>query len=580
MSGDEPVPLQEEREPGHAELPGDAPSGSPERGVGRISLEEVIRPAAIAGMLTCIAISLAQLVRTFAPGWPGSLFVVLTFLVSLESIHAHRLLSRVGRSREDRLRLRFVEWVAILMIVRFGVYLSYGADRLVADMSSWSMRLGSFFDLGFVLNSLLMLGFWAVALVLSRAVRELEASPIEKMPSVTDPGYYLRSTMPRHGRIDRQARLNRISGVFFWGGAVLLLLAGLSRVDMRELVVLEHSRSSGIILNVLAYFLIGFLIISQAQYAILTANWELRGIPILPGLGRRWALLALAFLALVGLVSALLPVSYSVGVLDALYSAVGWIAYTLARVGFLLLFAISYIIGLLMSLVTGKPSSAPPMPSQSPLTAPPPPSPVVTGPSPWWQLVRSLIFWTVLLSVVAYSFLHFVRDRWGLFQGVSLGRLLAWLVGLWRGIRTGARHTVRLIRREVARRLASGQPRPGARGWRYVSLRRLSPRERVRYFYLSVLHRSARQGFGRPPWMTPLEYDEKLSEELPAAAGEVDRLSLAFMEARYSEHEITSEECGRTKAVWRKVRRALALRRRRPPAGEREAPAGAADSSP
>ena len=309
MSGEQYTPLDTPPAP-------DAPAGAASeakasdqaRDLKQTALEEVIRPLAIASMLTCIAIALSQMIGSFSPEWPGGLFTALAFIVCLESIHSERFLARMRLSGRDRFRFRFVEWVSILLLVRFGVYLRYGMRQLMADMAAWTTNLGSFFEIGFVLNGLLTFIFWYLASLLSRTMRELEASPIERMPAVTDPDYYLRSTMPRHGRVDRSAGLNRIVSVFFWGGAALLVLTGISQVDVSDLIVFRHSRSSGIILNALAYFLIGFLIISQAHYTILKANWDLQGIPILGPLGRRWVLLLLAFLAMIGLVSALLPV--------------------------------------------------------------------------------------------------------------------------------------------------------------------------------------------------------------------------------------------------------------------------------
>ena len=564
MSGDERIPLNPQPgEPGKegesAASPG--PEGEGERrNLGKMALEEVMRPLAIAGMLTCIAISLVQFVTLLVPEWPGGVFVLLTFLACLESIHAQRLLSRSRIFTEDKVRFRLVEWVVILLVVRFAVYLEYGSARLVADLASWTMNIGSFFEGSFIVNSVLIALFWALALMLSQAMQELEITPIEKMPSITDPGHYLRTTMPHHGRVDRTARLQRITAIFFGGGVFLLILAGLSQVDIRDLVVFEHSRSSGIILNVLAYFLIGLLLISQAQYTILKANWELQGIPILGQMGRRWVLWGLGFLMLIGLVSALLPVSYSVGLMDALATALHWIIYVVVQSAFALLFVLSVVLGWILSLFSTRSGQSPaPMKRAAP---PPPPPTVIREPNAWWLVARSLIFWTVIAGVVGYSLFHFARDRWGLFQGLSTARFFTWFRGLWQRFRVATHRVARRVRQEIARRLAS-RSMVEQRRWRFVSLRRLSPRDRVRYFYLSILRRSAQQGFGRAPAQTPLEYEEILSEEMPEASAQVDELTWGFIEAQYSEHSVVQDEATALRAAWRRVKRALTLRKRR-----------------
>jgi len=530
-----------------------------ERDWGQITLEEAVRPIAIAAMLTCICISLAQVVALVAPRWPGRFFTLLAFLVSLESIHAQRLISRSGPSQRDWWRFRFVEWVVILLVVRLGTSLGRGTQGLMADVASWSADLTTFLDLGFVAASVLMATFWGLAMLLSRAMQELEASPIEREPSITDPDFYLRSTMPRRGRTDRQARLHIIVTTFFWGGAVILLLSGFAQVDVRDLVLLRHSRSSGVILNVMAYFLIGLLLIGQAQYTILRANWELASIPILGRLGKRWTLLVASFLLLVALASALLPVSYSVGLLQAVSTAVAWLAVAIMQVVSLLLLVLSTILSLLLGRSSGSPTQSTRQPTPS---LPPPPPSVANEPWPWWGVVRSLIFWVILTGVVGYSLLHFARDRWGLLRGISVGRLLAWLRGLWRSLRSRTRSTASRIRQGIVQRLASRRRRGETRAPRYLSLRRLSPRGLVRYYYLSILRRTSRQGFGRPPCSTPLEYQETLARELPDAADQVAQLSWAFVEARYSEHPISSQDAGAVKGAWRLVKRALAWRRR------------------
>ena len=537
-----------------------ADSYPPQRTPQRTALEEGIRPLAIAGMLTCIAVSLAQFIATFSPEWPGRFFVILVFIVSLESIHSQRQLARLNLYPRDRLRYRFVEWVVILLAVRFGVYLRYGTERLLSDISHWTVNIGAFFDISFIINSILIVAFWALARTLSTAVSELDPSALEHMPFVTDPQHYLRATMPHQGRVDRQARLNRIVGIFLVGGVFLLVFAGLSRVDVRELVTLRHGRNSGLVLNALLYFLIGFLIISHARYTILRANWEIQNLPILDRIGRRWLFLVIFFLLLLGIISAMLPVGYSVGILETVSIVVQWIIYALLQFVFLLLFIISSIIGFLMGLFRGEStSSAPPMRRAVP---PPPPSTVSAGPAPWWQVVRSLIFWTVLIGIIGYSLYHFMGYRGLFLRELRLGSLVGWLGKLWYKLRSGTCRAGVRLREEIARRLAGRSRAPARAPWRFLSLRRLSPRDRVRYYYLSVVRRSAQQGFGRPPARTPLEYEETLRRELADVAEDVHALTEAFVEARYSAHDVAPQYARVLQGVWRQVRKALTWRRR------------------
>jgi len=368
--------------------------------------------------------------------------------------------------------------------------------------------------------------------------------------------------MPGRGRTDRQSLLNRIVGIFFWGGVLLLILSGLGRVDLREMVALQHGRTSGVVVNALVYFLLGFLIISEAQYTILKANWELQHIPLLGRLGRRWRYLLVAFLLLVGVIAALLPTGYSVGIVDALSMAAHWVVWAVVQVTFFVLFALSWLLGSVMQLLMGRPTSAGPIPSAPRMVPPPEPAAAEGAGWVWWPLVRSLIFWLVLTGVIGYSLYHYIGDRWGMLRWLRSVRLLRWLGGLWSGMWRGAGRVATGVRAGVAKRLAARRARAPSRAWHYFSLRSMSPRERVRYYYLSVLHRSAREGFGRPPSATPLEYDAMLAAHLPEASEDVHLLSQAFVEARYSEHGISRDDAEAAKGGWQRLRRALTRLRR------------------
>jgi hypothetical protein len=197
------------------------------------------------------------------------------------------------------------------------------------------------------------------------------------------------------------------------------------------------------------------------------------------------------------------------------------------QIAYLIIFIISYLIGLLMSLLTGN-QPAPPSQGFAASPRPTPPIPTVQADMAWWQIVRSLLFWATLTGVIGYSLFHFVNDRWGLFRNLSVLRLFAWLGGLWQRFRSGTRHTLLQIRRQVAQRFAALRRGEKASRWGYLSLRKLSQREKVRYYYLSILKRSAQLGFGRTPSKTPSDESSSILQK-----------------------------------VWRRIKRSLILRKRR-----------------
>lgn len=509
-------------------------------------------------MVGCIALSLAQLIGRAAPEWGGALGPVLAFLYSLEAIHSQRLSTRRLAHDRDRTRFHLVEAVVLLLLARFALYALPGAPRLVDDLARWPSDLGAFITVPYLALVVVLALFWAGSFVISKAFQELEASVFEQAPPITDPRYDLWLTGAGHRRTDRQALLRAISGTFAGGGLVMLVLTALARVDLRALATLQHTRNSDVIFYAVVYFALGFVLISQAQYATLKANWQLERIPIKSPVGRRWLLLGVLFMLLVVAVASLLPVTYSA---NLLYAAAQFVVSALARIAGLLILLVTMVSALLARLL-GQEQSAPPQTAPTPAPAPEELVPLVPHePLVWWQVARSVLFWVVLIGIVGYSLYHFVGDHWGIWPRLRVSRLFVWL-GCWvRGLRCAGRHAAERLRVAVARRLSvrrEGQTRrPG-----YLALGRLDPRERVRYFYLSIVERGARQGIVRPPGATPLEYEAQLEAALPEASADIKRLTQAFLEARYSARTLTRADEQPVRLWWQRVKQALLLRRR------------------
>ena len=532
------------------------------RSASQFALEEIIRPLAIAGMMTCIASAVAYFITNILGVWPGSFFIILVFIISLESIHSQRLLNRREATQRNVIRFRFVEWVVILLVVRFGVYLRYGGQQLLRDMATWGADINAFFTADFMMNALLVLIFWALALYLSQTVQELESTPFEKPPVVTDPDFYLRTTIPQHGRVDRRLLIGRIATVIFIGGAAMLILAGLAQMDIRNLVI-TNNPTSGVILNIMLYYLIGLLLLSQAQYTTLKANWELQGITVGQSLGRRWLLFLVLFLLLVGIVSAILPVNYSVGVVAAISTVVRWIAYAVLQLIYIIIVAVTYLFTFVGSLFSRKPIEAVVVPTPNPTPAPPPS--VVPGLplATWWQVGRSLLFWGVLIGVSGYAIFRFLNDRWGLFSRLKDLRLFKWLRSLFGGLGNRTAKLWRTLKSNWQRQIAARQNAARRRfRMRAASWRQMSARERVRFLYLVLLQSAADQGLDRPVSATPLEYASDLASHIPEESADTQQLTLSFDEARYSEHAIGDEVVEDTQQHWRKVKRALNERKR------------------
>ncbi|MBN1668168.1 MAG: DUF4129 domain-containing protein, partial [Anaerolineales bacterium] len=73
--------------------------------------------------------------------------------------------------------------------------------------------------------------------------------------------------------------------------------------------------------------------------------------------------------------------------------------------------------------------------------------------------------------------------------------------------------------------------------------------------YLALVRRGTEQGLQRPDSQTPYEYAESLDQAFPDVDDEIDSLTEAFIEARYTRHAVEQEDAGRVRTYWDRIRR-------------------------
>jgi hypothetical protein len=167
--------------------------------------------------------------------------------------------------------------------------------------------------------------------------------------------------------------------------------------------------------------------------------------------------------------------------------------------------------------------------------------------------------------MVFYVVRSYLRDRPELLEALLTQRpiraLRGFLIALWRRLVGLAK----AASERIPRRLSLRQARRGSSeaSFRFFRLGALSPRERILYYYLSILRRAGQQGFPRQRAQTPYEYDDTLGPHLPQAQQEMNLLTQAFVEARYSRHALDREQARGVRGDWQKVKAALqALKRK------------------
>jgi hypothetical protein len=316
------------------------------------------------------------------------------------------------------------------------------------------------------------------------------------------------------------------------------------------------------VLNVLVYFLLGLVMLGQAQFISLHTRWEMQRTKIADRLASRWVRYSLAFIGLAALLAFLLPTGYTMGLLDV----VGTIMYILGYIFSLFAFILLFIFSLLLApcamlfgterLTRRQPILPPPqLPQQQP-------GGITPG---WFEILRSLLFWAAALGMVFYVVRSYLRDHPEISQALTSLRpiraLRDFLIALWRRLLGLVEAASERIPRSLSLRRA--RLRPLEAPFRFFRLGALSPRERVLYYYLSILRRADRLGLPRQRAQTPYEYEGTLDPHLPQAQQEMTLLTQDFVEARYSHHVFDREQARRVRTHWQQVKAALQTLKRK-----------------
>jgi hypothetical protein len=529
-------------------------------------IEAVVEPVTLIGAAVCFALGLIQLGQALAPDWPTRFLPPLAILVGIEAFFYSRRLARGT--------VMFKEWlvllVPVIVLVRFLPYLDDPAASLPGDLAAWTASPGSFFSLAFLADCLILFIVWSSVFGAVQLLNSLRIQPGE----IVEEKDRLRQQLYEDNfrAIDHLAPLLRLGQQFIWGGVALVFIAALAALGSEqsfgfgligEIVGFQRPSVHLVQLNVVLYFVFGLGLLGEAHFVRQRTLWRLDHLDVPKELPSRWVSGVATLIGLAIAVGFVLPTEYAMSlgdlialVLSALIQAFIW-----------LFAAVLFVIYLVISLFGGKGSTPTPA---SP--AAPPPHLVVAahaaaGPS-ILDLLKSVLFWVVLLAIVAYALSVLWQRRPAWLSHLSLApivalpwRLLQGLAGLLWRVGRGVSRAVAA----VVPRLFRSPPVLAVQPPRFVNLSRLGPRDLVEYFYLSVCERAARLGYPRPPGITPVEYERYLETRLPLVDPEIKALTGAFLEARYGPRPTTKETVRSVRSGWETLKKKLRLARLRRP---------------
>jgi hypothetical protein len=176
---------------------------------------------------------------------------------------------------------------------------------------------------------------------------------------------------------------------------------------------------------------------------------------------------------------------------------------------------------------------------------------------PGWEIFKSIVFWVVLLVAIIFAFRQYIQSNRDLAEVLSRLRVWRWLTTAWTWVKAQfrkARHEVGIMVETGIRRLRSLFDVSGEQNrWQFINPRQLRPRQRVIFFYLTMLRRAGDSGLPRESWQTPKEYFDSLKTAIPEEETDISDLTESFMDARYSLREVTPERADIVRAIWARL---------------------------
>ncbi len=502
----------------------------------------------VLAMAMCVVALFIQFGQRLVPGWNAGYMVGVTLLVALEAMYSRRTLYRVMPLSLTWFRHRIAEWVVILVALKALLYLLRGTEQFWVDVQLWSEAFFVNFFSGEFLGAVVITWVaWSITGMFSGVLLDLEG---DELFADDESRAVLLS--------DRPGARQRLAERFFLVGGLMIFMIALLRLDLGALDLNLPVVRTGVGWLVV-YLLLGLALLGLSNFAVLRARWGWDRVPLARNLAGQWALYTLLFVAGVVVIAVLLPTSYSIGLLEVL----GYIILTIVEIMryLLLLFSIPLLAFILfvMSLL-GVGQSEINLPE---LEFAPPPLPG-GGELSWLALLRSVLFWVILIGVVVFAFRHYLRQRQDLLARLRRLPGIAQLIAVWHWLRVrvaGANQRLRTAWQASRQRVRPSADESTSASWRFVNPGRLSARERVLFFYLAMVRRGSESGIRRQPGQTPYEYAQSLEAALPENFEDVASLTDSFVEARYSRHDISPEQAGTVQTLWERIKRAFRRRR-------------------
>lgn len=490
-------------------------------------------------MMACVNIILVQTAAWMSSKYDSKGMVIFGILVSLEALVSSYVFHTQPLGVDRIPFLRLAEWVVIILMVKLFTEIRLGIDYLIQNIISWPESFPSnFITQNFLFNIIISLIIWLITTAFIHDLQNLVNHMKEIQEYQSQKDYQTKSAS------------NSLRERYLSVGALIAFMAGI----MRQSIFALSSRTPPIefvVSLVLDYFFLGMVLLSLTHFSNLLASWGIEQFKIHKNMALRWITYFSVFLGCLGIVILILPTNYSMDLFATIRILLGWLFEIIKFLILLILFPFFWIFNQVNQLL-GKPIAGPAVSYLPPQLKIPEQGFGVDLPG--WDVLKSILFWIIFLIILVLSVRQYVLAnrrlseiirRWPFVRWIKSARdwLLMQIKGVGHGIRGLADATGKRLRLNRSS-LISGHR------WRYINPNRMTPNQQIVFFYLSMLRRAGEAGIGRKSWETPYEFARHLQLNMPDEKNHVSTITDAFMEARYSQHEISSEFSATVRAMW------------------------------
>lgn len=489
--------------------------------------------AVACGMMICFAAVFIQFLLWLFPALDTRGMLLACTLAALEAFYSFWLVKRLPTAQIQIGWYRATEIAILLVALKLFTELRAGPASFWNNFLLWPVQFPfNIFNLQFFLTALPVLAAWWTGNLFAA---DLSMLGTDDAPALDDRF----KTIPVRTQILRR---------FLSLGMIVVILAG---VPAQNVFLISLPAGANAAPTVIAYFVLGIILLSLTRYISLETTWWEARLHIPAQVPRRWFAYSALILVMLVLLVSVLPTNYGMGLFDTL-NAVFYVIYQFIQTLYgLILLLITLIIHLLSKAIPEPPTTIPDVTPQPEVL----PAPALSTFN--WELVKSVLLWGSLIVLVIIAVRQYIAFNRDLSEELRRFRPLRWLLAAWDRFKASfkkANQSVGTYIQNSLKRLRRLVPQPAKPDWDFLNPRRLSPRQKVIFYYLAMVKRAREAGLPRQADQTPYEYARALTSSLEDGKQDVGEMTESFIEARYSRHDIPARAAIRAASIWEILR--------------------------